>query len=376
MAACDRAVTPAPPTDVAWRPPGAARALHGAAPGDPLGFAGRAATVAWELIRAGLSDASEALRPARPTILRMEDGAAAQPDARGVALYVHYAPGGAVSGMVRRQLAAYRRAGFAVVFITVSDPVVEADWRAAGADCALLVQRRNIGRDLGAWRDLVREALRRWPRAEELLLVNDSVLGPFRPMEPIFAALRAAGEGVFGLVESPQGGAHLQSWFLLARGAPAVRALAEFLSQLRLSASKWRMVQRGEIALTPWLLRRGVRVAALYGYARAIGAALGDPAERARLVARYPGLAALPGRERDAALRRALEERPVNPSHHLWRTLVARLGCPFVKTELVRRNPWRLPDVADWPALLGPDSPCQEAEITAHLRMMGAVPPR
>src|SRR5690606_27844703 len=84
-----------------------------------------------------------------------------------------------------------------------------------------------------------------------------------------------------------QGGAHLQSWFLLARGARAVRELAGFLAQLRLSASKWRMVQRGEIALTPWLLQRGVRVAALYGYARAVEAALADPAERPRRAARW-----------------------------------------------------------------------------------------
>lgn len=364
--------TPAP-TDIAWRPPGARRLLHGATPGEPLRFAGRAAELAWELTRAAVLDAREALRPAGPMILRMEEGAAPQLAAHGVALYVHYAPGGAVSDMVRRQLAEYGRAGFAVVFITVAESVPEADWQAARAVSALAVHRRNAGRDLGAWRDLAGEALRRWPEAEELLLVNDSVLGPFRPLAPIFAALRAAGEGVFGLVESLQGGAHLQSWFLLARGARAVRELAGFLTQLRLSASKWRMVQRGEIALTPWLLQRGVRVAALYGYARAVEAALADPAERARLAARYPGIAALAGPEREAALRRALEGRPVNPSHHLWRTLVTRLGCPFVKTELVRRNPWRLPDVSDWPALLSSESPCTEVEIAAHLRTMGGA---
>jgi hypothetical protein len=43
------------------------------------------------------------------------------------------------------------------------------------------------------------------------------------------------------------------------------------------------------------------------------------------------------------------------------------MGFPYLKRELVLRNPGRLPGVADWPALVpGPDA----ALIHDHLRVM------
>ena len=71
----------------------------------------------------------------------------------------------------------------------------EADWQAARQHCALVAQRRNFALDFGAWQDLAREARRRWPAATELLLANDSVLGPILPLGPVLAALRAGGDG-------------------------------------------------------------------------------------------------------------------------------------------------------------------------------------
>ena len=49
-----------------------------------------------------------------------------------------------------------------------------------------------------------------------------------------------------------------------------------------------------------------------------------------------------------------------------------RLGFPFLKTELVRRNPGRLPGIDGWRALVPPEAPCPVPVIEAHLRAMGA----
>jgi lipopolysaccharide biosynthesis protein len=286
-----------------------------------------------------------------------------------VALYVHYNPAGEVSAMVRRQLAAYRAAGFAPLFISNAPRLSPAAWEAARAEAALVVHRRNGGMDFGAWQDLAPLAARQWPAAEELLLANDSVLGPIRPLEPIFAALRAAGEGVFGLTESAQGGRHLQSYFVLARGRAAVAALFEFLAGLRLSSSKWLVVQRGEIGLTRHMQARDIRVAALFGYARALEAATADAAERDFLLGLSPRFAAADSAE---ALQQLLLRWPLNPTHALWRSLVRQLGFPFIKTELVRRNPGRLPGVEDWRRLCA--EPQQVALLEEHLRLMGQAP--
>ena len=39
-----------------------------------------------------------------------------------------------------------------------------------------------------------------------------------------------------------------------------------------------------------------------------------------------------------------LHEWPLNPTHHLWHVLATKFQSPFLKTELILRNPGRLPE--------------------------------
>lgn len=354
-------------TALTEQPPGLRRAIHGySTAGTWSRLAQRVLEVGFEVGRSLPRDAWRRRRPGPSPLLRLEPGEDARPGARSVALYVHYAASGRISEMVRRQVAALAAEGFAVVFITMAATVPEADWQAMRAQAALLAQRRNFGLDFGAWRDLAPEAARRWPGAEELMLANDSVLGPIRPMGPVIAALRGGGEGLFGMTESIQGGPHLQSYMLLARGAAPVGDLHLFLAEMRISHSKWLVVQRGELRFARWMRGRGHRVAALFGYGRLVGAVLADPAERAQLAASHPLLRGLEGMTPEARAA-MLAEQPLNPTHHLWAALTRCLGFPFLKTELVRRNPGRLPGVAGWPALVPAEAPCPPAVIRAHL---------
>jgi len=360
--------------ELSQQDPGLRRAIHGySTAGTWRRLAYRTGQVALEIGGALPQDAWRRLRGGGPPLRRMEDGTDARPGAAAVALYVHFAASGQVSDMVLRQLALLAEAGFAIVFISMAEQVPEADWQAARQHCALVAQRRNFARDFGAWQDLAGEARRRWPAATELLLANDSVLGPILPLAPVLDAMRAGGDGVFGLTESIQGGPHLQSYFLLARGPAAVADLFGFLRDMRMSHSKWLVVQRGELRLARWMRGRGHRAAALFGYRRLVAAALANGAERARLAASHPALRDL--EQLDPAAREArLLGQPLNPTHHFWHALVGGLGFPFLKTELIRRNPGRLPGIDGWRALVPPGSPCPVSVIETHLRGMDARP--
>ncbi len=344
---------PAPPyslTDLGAAPGGAPRILHGLAARAPLTFLRRAAEVAFEIALAAILDR---IAPLKAGLREVSPGQAPR-QGRSLALYLHWSPDGRVSPMVLRQLALWRECGFDLVFVTnaLARPP-EADWAAVGAQCLLRIHRENVGRDFGGWRDAAAVALAEFGTPEELLLANDSVLGPFRPLAPLVEAWRAGGEGLFGLTESQGGGPHLQSYALLARGAPAVGLLTAHLAAFRDSRSKWRVVQQGEIGLSRRARAAGLRCAALFGYARLT--ALVDDATRASLGPRFV--------EADAFAR-----YPLNPCHHLWRVLVERMGFPYLKTELVRRNPGHLPGVDDWPVLMAEED---ATLIRAHLAMMG-----
>jgi hypothetical protein len=354
-------------TDLHESRPGLRRAVHGyATSGTWLRLLKRLALTGKEVLRALPYDIPHVLARRSFTPKRIDPGTEPSLGATRVALYVHYSANGSISDMVRYQLGLLRRAGYATIFISMAAAIPEADWQAARHLCALVVQRRNFGRDFGAWHDLMPEMRRRWGVPDELMLVNDSILGPIRPFTPILETMRTGGDGLFGLTESLQGGAHLQSYLLMARGKRVTADLMRFIETMFISHSKWLLVQFGEVRLARWMRRRGHRVAAVFGYNRVIRALLACPEERQRVMGsnwRLHGLDQLSD-EQGSTL---LGDWPLNPTHHLWHVLTARLDFPFLKTELVAHNPGRIPGVADWPSLVPADSPCQVPMLQAHL---------
>ena len=305
----------------------------------------RALPLARELATASYRDALERLRGRASRVVRIEPGADALGDAGAVAIYAHFSATGRVHEMVRRQLGEYRRLGYVIVLVTMSEVVPPEDWRTLLGCAGLVVQRRSFGRDFGAWKDTIDEVRRRCPALQEVLLVNDSMLGPLRPLDATIAAMRRQPEGLVGLTESAHGPLHLQSYCVMARGARAIADLAEFLHRLRLSTSRWLMVRRGEYQLTRFMRARG----------HAVGSVIGHQAVGRALLAR--GQVGAPG--------------GFNPTHHGWRVLVEEFGFPFIKKDLVLRNPNRVADAAAWCSVVPADSPVEPATIAGYLAQSG-----
>jgi hypothetical protein len=313
----------------------------------PSRFLRRAAEVLWETGSAALLDH---FAPQHSKIFEASDGHARP--TRSLALYLHWSPDGRISPMVRRQVRLWHEADFGCVFITNANPPAE-DWNTIAENTVLRIRRANVGRDFGAWRDAAAVALQRFGTPQELLLTNDSVLGPFLQLAPLVDAWRAGGDGFLGLTESLGGGAHLQSYASLSRGEKAVGEMLDHLAALKNTRSKWQLVQRGEIGLTQRMLRAGVPCWALFGQERL--AALANAETRTRIAPRYSSV-------------EAFARVPFNPCHHLWRELVAGMGYPYLKTELIRRNPLHVPGVPHWREVVPAD---ELPIIEEHLAMMG-----
>lgn len=316
--------------------------------------------------------------PAASRVIRRSTGHMPVGGSR-LCLYAHYAASGRVSTMVLRQLELYTLMGFDVVFLTTGPTVPDADWDAVLDRCTLAIHRQNLGLDFGSWADAAALLPVRVVAAEELLLTNDSVLGPILPLEPVFAALRASGPGLFGLTESIQHTVHLQSYFLLARGRKAIEDVTRFLLGLRLTANKGRIIRDGELALSDYMVRHGNRVGALFGYAALKAAILADPAEVRRLLglAPFAQLISLPSQDVTKGLGDMLTRVSLNPTHHLWSSLVRLFGFPFIKAELVALNPAGVSDAPDWTSIVPADSAFPVPELAEHIALKlghGATP--
>lgn len=263
-----------------------------------------------------------------------------------VAIFVHFDRAGVVREHVLHYVRALAEAGLSVVFATNSGRLRPDSMEALQRLCAGVLIRRNIGYDFGAWR----EALERLglPRAETEMLViaNDSLYGPLCPLRTIIERIDLTEAEIWGLTESWQRRYHLQSYFLaFSRAALESEAWRRFWADIQPVPSKHWVIRTYEVGLTQALLRGGLRARALWPYEPLLREAElregreaqegDDPMHEARR--RHAR------RIRDAAVGRI----PLNPTSDLWRQLL-RAGYPFLKRELLRDNPTRVLDVADW----------------------------
>jgi hypothetical protein len=273
-----------------------------------------------------------------------------QPLGPKVALFVHFDAAGAVRDHVLHYINALKDAGYAVAFVTNSGKL-RPDARAALAPlCAAILVRRNVGYDFGAMREgVLRLGL---PRAdtEQVLIVNDSVYGPLRPLDDLLSRIDFSVADVWGCTESWQRRYHLQSYFL-AFGPRAMRspAWASFWKSVRPVQSKDWIIRTYEVGLTQHFLRAGLSCRAIWPYADLVK--LVDPEWLAVTdeEAEQTGDPIVLMRKNHARHIRdcAVLRRPLNPTSDLWRQLLLS-GYPFLKRELLRSNPTNVNDVTDW----------------------------
>jgi hypothetical protein len=300
------------------------------------------------------------------------------PDAvlgRKIVLFLHFDRGGRVREALFEYIGQLAASGRSVVFITNSgrlDPAAEA--RLAPL-CGALLIRRNIGYDFGGWRDAIEYFDLPRAETEEIIIANDSVFGPVRPLETTLLRLDYGRADVWGLTESWQRRYHLQSYFL-AFGPKAIRApgFREFWASVIPAPAKSYVIGRYEVGLTQAMIKAKLRVEVLWPYemltkqitrdqlagyfaAEAGANARFDPLELTRWLHIL--------RLRDAIARR----EALNPTSDLWRHLLLS-GYPFIKRELLRDNPTRVEDIGDWADVLRDTLGADPAPIIADLRMM------
>lgn len=221
------------------------------------------------------------------------------------------------------------------------------------SDNVFLTLKRNIGYDFNAWAVGIYTNCALLPHLDELLLLNDSIVGPITDLAPLLERIRAANTDVVGLTDSFERCYHLQSYFLwFGRAICQSPALQLFIAQYSLCSDKEIVIREGDVSLTRYLINAGFTMKALFPYEAVAGAWLAAVPE---LLA---GVAALPVPEQpgtnggykeslrarvDAIVAQVIEGIPVDPTHFFWDTLITRMGFPFLKHDMLFVNPSGVP---------------------------------
>lgn len=196
-----------------------------------------------------------------------------------------------------------------VLLVSAAETAGPLTWPYGRHPRVSVYRRPNIGYDFGSWS----VALHHFPQirtAHRSLLINDSLVGPFRALDFEIAGFESCTHPVWGLVDTTQKAPHLQSHFVGYRhGALCNPAVEAFWSGIRVISDKEKLIDRYEVGLGRVLQRQNLTVAAQYPWHWVAG-----PDQ--------------------------------NPTVLGWRRLLDR-GFPFVKREVVLRPPPGVTDADD-----------------------------
>lgn len=235
--------------------------------------------------------------------------------------FASYDPDSVLSPYVRLYLKELQSCGFDIVFCTTSPELKEESLAVLTNVCHLVIHRRNIGHDFASWKACFK-SLPNWRAAEALLITNDSVLGPLRPLAHYFDKMDSSATPCWGMNDSNERAYHLQSFFIYLRGeALQSKRFARFWQGVSLLTEKYDIVKFYELGLSRALFKDGIAVDVLFSSerVRAHCLALGDKFQ-------YPD-----------AIRSSL----FNASLYCAYEMASAMGHPFVKADVIKSNRYR-----------------------------------
>jgi lipopolysaccharide biosynthesis protein len=223
--------------------------------------------------------------------------------------------------------------------------------------------RRNAGYDFGGYKDGIK-ALGDLDQVERLLIMNDSVYGPFFPLTPILAAIDPLQTDFWGITDSWELAYHIQSYFMIfLQGALQSGEFRKFWRRLPYVNKKEWVIENGEIRLSQLLVQRKLRASVLAPYWPAAELIL-NKINRVDMAALAPAHREFLERVANYIVRGT----PVNQSHFFWETIVVDFGCPFLKREVINHNPAGIPYTWRWPEMISEQSGYDLGLIKRHLQ--------
>ncbi|WP_187976725.1 rhamnan synthesis F family protein [Mycetocola sp. JXN-3] len=213
--------------------------------------------------RSGGSTLRDFTRDAR--VLRVPH---AQPSADRVAFLASFGTEDKPEKSVVAFSSALHAAGYTVIIVRTS-PDGEPWTDLSELDPAIgYIQRSNVGYDFGSWAT----GMAYFPHllsADAVLLVNDSLVGPFGDISALLADFESTSADAWSATGTLQFFPHMQSFFVgFRRGILEDAALRKFWGGIRELSHKNQIIEHYEIGLTRYLLEHD------YSYTSAIASEL------------------------------------------------------------------------------------------------------
>lgn len=263
-----------------------------------------------------------------------------QPVAAGrrLAVMAHYDPDGQLAPHAARTAAALATVADRVLLVSTAGLTGAArELVPAGVE---LLERENSGYDFGSWKAGLTAAgvLDEWDADTEVVVCNDSCVGPLVPYEQLFDAMAGRDCDFWGITRTLRRGLHVQSFFVVFRPwVTGSQAFRRFWTEMEPLSDRRQVIARHEVGLSAALHAAGF-ASDSYFREDATDRAL---ARRRHLWWAAQAAAMRPRGSRAAALRRMPRE-PWNPMAALADRALHGARLPVVKLDTLRYDPYRL----------------------------------
>lgn len=229
-----------------------------------------------------------------------------------VCLFAIYSPSGSITDATAQYIDLLSERGFKVIACVAVENTEDALVVSNLPQVAGIVVRENGGMDFACWSRALKLLPECW-EAECLVVTNDSVFALPGRFEGFFDRLLTSEADYVALTDSHQIQYHTQSYFFMLQGAGLTNPSSrEFWSNLKMYDQKMDVITNYEVKILDVMSSLGLTHEIL-----------------------FPLADLFPGQQAD-------ELERINVSHHYWEYLI-NSGFPFVKTELLRDNPMKLP---------------------------------
>jgi hypothetical protein len=178
-------------------------------------------------------------------------------------IFVLYCDGN-IPGFTRTLIDAIARSEFNLIAVSNGTVTSEARVELLGKSC-LFIERNNVGRDFGGYKDGINILLRRFAEIDRLVIANDSVFYLPRGLDQLITSLDAVDEDFIGVSETYKNFYHVAS-FMLSFGKRVVSSAAflEFWREYKPLGSRQWAIFEGEGKLVQRLMRAGFEPRVLY----------------------------------------------------------------------------------------------------------------
>lgn len=179
-----------------------------------------------------------------------------------LAVMAHYDPEGLVRPHARRQVEAL--VADVEDVLVVSTAALTDDSRRWLAARARLVERANYGYDFFSYK-VGLDAAGDLAAYDEVIVCNDSYVGPLRPYSRILADMAARPVDFWGFAQSTRIKPHVQSFFVAFRPwTVASRAFRRFWSEMQPISDRSKVIRRYEIGMSQQLYDAGFTSASYF----------------------------------------------------------------------------------------------------------------